>query len=354
MGYMPYKRDGRRMMLLCEGSFDSHNAKTATGPLKWCPQDVVAVIDSRTAGRDPVDIVGFGHGIPIVATLAEAIALGGNQLVVGVANLGGVLPWGFRPILIEALKRGCDVACGLHEILSEDPELVALARKHQATIYDLRLVPDVPCATNQARTLANKRILAVGTDCNVGKMFATLSLTEELKKRGRDAVFAATGQTGILISGFGYCIDRAISDFAAGIAERLILDTADHEWVFVEGQGSIDHPSYSGVTLSLLHGTAPQALILCHVHSRSGRRHDEGSPLLPLKDLVFLYETIARPILPAKVLGVSVVTRGLSEAEARSELAGIEDRLGLPATDPVRFGVKNLADTVEAFYAKQE
>jgi uncharacterized NAD-dependent epimerase/dehydratase family protein len=352
MGYMPYKMDGRRLMLLCEGSFDSHNAKTATGPLKWCRQDIVAVIDSQTAGRDPVDIVGFGHGVPIVATLDEAIALGGNQLVIGVANIGGVLPPKFRPVIVEALKRGCDVACGLHEILSDDPKLVELAKKHQATIYDLRLVPDVPCATNQARKLPNKRILAVGTDCNVGKMFATLALTEEFKRRGLDAVFAATGQTGILISGYGYAIDRAISDFAAGIAERLMLDTASHEYVFVEGQGSIDHPSYSGVTLSLLHGTAPQAMVLCHVHSRSGRRHDEGSPLMPLDELRDLYETMAKPILPAKVVGVSVVTRGLSEADARKELSGIEDKLGLPATDPVRFGIKNVADAVQTFFKK--
>lgn len=352
MGYVPYQTEGRRMMLLCEGSFDSHNAKTATGPMKWCPQDVVAVIDSQTAGRNPVDIVGFGQGIPIVSTLQEAIALGGNQLVIGVANLGGVLTPGYRPIIVQALKRGCDVACGLHDILSDDPELVALARKHRVAIYDLRLVPAVPCATNQARKLPNHRILAVGTDCNVGKMFATLSLTEEFKKRGCDAVFAATGQTGILISGFGYCIDRAISDFAAGIAERLALDTAHHQWVFIEGQGSIDHPSYSGVTLSLLHGTAPQALILCHVHSREGRRHDEGSALMPLKDLVFLYETMSKPILPAKVVGISVITRGLSEAEARAELKDIEDKLGLPATDPLRFGVTALADAVQAFYKK--
>lgn len=339
-------------MLLCEGNFDSHNAKTATGPLRWCPQDVAAVIDSKTAGRDPGDLVGFGHGVPIVATLDEAIALGGNQLVIGVANLGGFLVPGFRPVIVEALKRGCDVVCGLHEILSEDPELAALAEEHGATIYDLRLVPKVPCGTNQARRVPNRRILTVGTDCNCGKMFATLSLVEEFRRRGLDAAFAATGQTGILVSGGGYCIDRAISDFAAGIAERLVLDNADREWLFIEGQGSIDHPSYSGVTLSLLHGTAPQALVLCHVHSRSNRRHDEGTPLMPAREIIPLYETISTPILPAKVVGVSVITRGLSEADARRELDRVEDDVCLPATDPVRFGVDRLAGALLEFFAK--
>lgn len=350
MGYTPYTTDGRRLMLLCEGSFDLHNAKTATGLLRWCPDDVVAVIDRQTAGQNPADLLGFGDGVPIVSSLAEALALGGNQLVIGVANLGGYLIPGYRPIIIEALKAGCDIACGLHEILSDDPELAALADKHGATIYDLRLVPEVPCGTNRAKGAGNKRILTVGTDCNVGKMFATLSIVDEFERRGHDVAFAATGQTGIIISGHGYCIDRAISDFAAGIAERLVLDTADHEWVFIEGQGSIDHPSYSGVTLSLLHGSAPQALVLCHVHSRSGRRHDEGSPLLPLADACRLYETVSAPIYPAKVVGVSVVTRGLDDGEARAELRSIEDDLGMPATDPLRYGAENLADAVEAFY----
>ena len=350
MPYTPYTTAGRRLMLLCEGRLDMHNAKTATGLLKWCPEDVAAVIDSRTAGQDLDAMFGFGGGIPVVSTVPEAVALGASQLVVGVANLGGFLVPGYREQIIEAIRLGCDADGGLHEILSDDPELAALARQKGVTIWDLRLVPEVSCGMNQAPTVDNKRVLTVGSDCNVGKMFATLSLVDEFRRRGMDAQFAGTGQTGIMISGEGYCIDRAIGDFASGIAERLILDTADHEWVFVEGQGSIDHPSYSGVTLSLLHGTAPQALVLCHVHSRDGRRHDEGSPLLPLAECMRLYETISVPILPAKVVGVSVITRGLNEVQARAELEQIERDLGVPATDPLRFGVEKVADALVAFF----
>lgn len=354
MEFCKYTTAGRRLMLLCEGSLDSNTAKTAVGLLAWCPQDVVAIVDSTQAGGDPEALIGFGRGVPIVASVGEAVALGANQVIVGVANPGGVLVPGFRERIIEALAAGCDVVSGLHEILSDDHELAALATEHHATIYDVRLVPDVPVGTNRARALPNRRVLTVGSDCNVGKMMTTLAMVRLLTERGEDARFIATGQTGIMISGAGYCIDRAISDFASGIAERMILDEADHRWLMVEGQGSIDHPSYSGVTLSLLHGTAPQALVLCHVASRAGRRHDEGSPLLPLPEYVRLYETIAEPIQPARVLGVSLNTRDLPEAEARDAVRRAEDATGLPATDPIRFGAEPLVDALQTHFLRAD
>ena len=275
---LEYQVGGRRMMVLCEGNLNAVYGKTATGLIIWCPDEVVALIDSQTAGRNVEDLIGFGEGIPIVPTLGEAVKLGGNQLVIGVATVGGVLVPGFREVIIEAIKLGCDVVSGLHEILSEDAELASLAEKHDVSIHDLRLVPEVPVGMNRARTVENRRVLSVGSDCVTGKMCTALALTREFKRRGLDAKFVATGQTGIMIEGDGLCIDRAISDFSSGIAEKLVLDNADRDWLFIEGQGSLDHPSYSGVTLSLLHGSVPQALVLCHVHSRSGRRHDEGSP----------------------------------------------------------------------------
>jgi len=339
-------------MLLCEGKLDSHNAKTAVGLLIWCPEDVVAVVDSTSAGKDLHELVGFGRGIPIVATVAEAAGCGANQLIVGVANIGGVFVPGYRELISQAIKLRCDIVNGLHELLTQDGALVALAAEYGVRLYDLRVVPEgIPCGTNLARRLPNSRLLTVGTDCNVGKMCAALALTREFVRRGYDAKFIPTGQTGIMIAGDGLCIDRAISDFAAGVAEKLVLDQAGHQWLFIEGQGSIDHPSYSGVTLSLLHGSAPQALILCHVHSRSRRRHDEGSPLLPLGELIRLYETISTPVLPAKVVGVGVNSRGLSDAEARDELRRIQDEVDLPATDPLRFGVDNLTEAVLRFFA---
>jgi len=350
MPYQPYRTDGRRMALLCDGRLDVNTAKTATGLLIWCPEDVAAVVDRDHAGRDLQQIVGCGKGIPIVPTVAEAARLGANQLVIGVANLGGVMVPGYRDRIIEAIGLGCDVVNGLHDLLSDDAELIRLADERGVTLYDVRLVPEVPVGMNRARTVDNNRVLTVGTDCNVGKKMSTLALVREFARRGLDAQYLATGQTGIMISGTGYCIDRAICDFAAGLAEKMVLDAADRRWLFIEGQGSIDHPAYSGVTLSLLHGTAPQALVLCHVQSRAGRRHDEGTPLLPLAEYVRLYETISAPILPAKVVGVSVNTWGLDEPEARAELKRVEDRVCLPAADPLRFGADGLADALIAFF----
>jgi len=349
-----YKVGGRRMMLLCEGNFNSDYAKTATGLIIWCPDEVVAVIDSQTAGRNVEDLIGFGKGIPIVRTLKEAAKLGGSQLVVGVATVGGVLAPGYREVIVEAIRCGCDIVSGLHEILGEDAELASLAEKHGVRIYDLRLVPEVPVGMNRARTVKNRRVLAVGTDCATGKMCTALVLTREFNRRGLDAKFVATGQTGIMIEGDGLCVDRAIADFTSGVAEKLVLDNAHRDWLFIEGQGSLDHPGYSGVTLSLLHGTAPQALVLCHVGEHTGRRHDDGSPLLPVAENIRLHEMISRPILPAKVVGLSMTTYGLTDADAKKELQRLEAETGLPTTDPLRFGAEGLADALIAFFEKNQ
>lgn len=340
----------RRLMLLCEGSLDVHNAKTATGLMLYCPNEVVAVIDRNNAGKTVAQVLRMPRDIPVVSTVGEAIALGGKQLVIGVVNAGGFLVPEYRPHLVEALKHGVDVINGLHQMLEADPELAPVAAASGAKIYDVRRVPDLPVGRNLARTLPNHRTLAVGTDCNVGKMCTALELTAEARRRGLDAVFAATGQTGVMIAGSGYCIDRAISDFASGVAERLIMERAEHDYIFIEGQGSIDHAMFSGVTLSLLHGTAPQALVLCHVYGRRSRRHEDGSSLMPLRELIELYETISRPVLPAKVVGVSLFSRGLDEAGARKELARITEETGLPATDTVRFGAGNLLDAILEFF----
>jgi len=350
MGWQTYKIGNRRMMLLCEGHFNPESAKTAAGLVLWCPGEVVAVVDSQTAGRDAGEVLGYGKGIPIVADVAEAARLGANQLVIGVATVGGVMVPGYRDKVLEAMRLGCDVVSGLHEILSEDPELAATAAEHRVTIHDLRLVPRVEVGWNRARTVANRRVLAVGSDCVVGKKCTALALTREFARRGLDAKFVATGQTGIMISGDGLCIDRAICDFASGIAEKLVMDNVEHDWLFIEGQGSIDSPSYSGVALSLLHGTAPQALVFCHITKASGRRHDDGTPLLSVEEGIRLNEMMTTPILPAKVVGVSLMTTGLDDAAARSEIDELEGRLGLPTTDPMRFGVAKLADALIRFF----
>ena len=334
------------MMLLCEGNLDVHTAKTATGVLLYCPEEVVAVIDRETAGRTLTDVIDMDRDVPIVSTVAEGIALGGRQLVIGVANVGGTLLPRFRPHIAEALKQGIDVVSGLHQMLDEDEEFIGLAKASGARMVELRRVPAMPCGTNLARKLPNHRVLTVGSDCNVGKMCTSLELARQARERGMDAVFAATGQTGMLIAGSGYCIDRAICDFASGVAEKLVLERAEHDYVFIEGQGSLDHPSFSGVTLSLMHGSAPQSMIMCHASDRRDRRHEDGSVLMPLAELIALHEQMSRPILPGKVVGVSIFTHTLDEGAARDELARVSDQTGLPATDPVRFGAGVLLDAI--------
>ncbi|HUV38201.1 MAG TPA: DUF1611 domain-containing protein [Planctomycetota bacterium] len=343
----------RRMALLCDGYFNPDFGKTATGLLIGCPDEVVAVIDADHAGKTVDAVFGFGRGIPVVATVAEAVKLGARQLVVAVATIGGVLVPGYRPKVLEAMRLGCDVLSGLHEMLSEDAEFAREAAARGVSIHDVRRLPPVPVGMNRARTVSNRRVLAVGSDCASGKMCTALALAREFTRRGRDAKFVATGQTGILIEGDGLAIDRAVCDFASGVAEKLVLDNAHRHWLFIEGQGSLDHPCYSGVTLSLLHGSAPQALVFCHPGDHLARRHDDGSPLLPLGDSIRLHETIAKSVLPAKVVGLSVITAGLDEAAARGELAELEDRHGLPATDPLRFGVDNLADALIHFFEEK-
>jgi len=340
------------MALLCEGFFNAEHAKTATGLLIWCPDEVVAVIDSEYAGHTVDEVHGFGKDIPIVPSVGEAVALGADQLVIGVANVGGVLVLGYREKIIDAISLGCDIVSGLHVPLNADPTLASLAEEHTVRIYDVREVPRVPVGMNRARTVRSCRVLTVGSDCVSGKMCTALALTRAFQKRDLDAKFVATGQTGIMIEGNGLSIDRAVCDFASGIAEKLVLDNAERDWLFIEGQGSLDNASYSGVTLSLLHGSAPQALIFCHLGDHIDRKHDDGSPLLPVAENIRLHEMISTPVLPTKVVGLSLVTVGLDDAAAGDAVRKLEDEHGLPATDPLRFGVDNLADALIDFFEK--
>ena len=348
-----YQVGGRRMALLCEGFLNAEYAKTATGLLIWCPDEIVAVIDSEYAGQTVDAVHGFGKDIPIVSSVPEAVTLGADQLVIGVANVGGVLVPGYREKIIDAIQRGCDVVSGLHVPLGADPMLASLAAEHGVRIYDVREVPAVPVGMNRARTVKNRRILAVGTDCATGKMCTVLALTRAFRQRGLDAKFVATGQTGIMIEGDGLSIDRAVCDFASGIAEKLVLDNADRDWLFIEGQGSLDNASYSGVTLSLLHGSAPQALILCHLGDHIDRKHDDGSPLLSVAENIRMHEMMSRPILPTKVVGLALVTAGLDDGAAGDAVRQLEDEHGVPATDPLRFGVDNLADALIEFFNRR-
>ncbi len=281
-------------------------------------------------------------------TLAEAKAAGARTLVIGVANRGGVISQAWKKVLVEALEEGFDLASGLHNLLRDEEDLAAVARATGRRLHDVR-VPSVkyPIANGVKRT--GKRMLAVGTDCSVGKMYTALCMEREMLARGMRASFRATGQTGILITGDGVPLDAVIADFMAGSIEWLTPDNDPDHWDLIEGQGSLFHPSYSGVTLALIHGGQPDALVLCHEPTRTHMRGLPGYALPTLEAVRDAAMAMAHVVNPACVtVGVSVNTQNMDEAAARALLAGIEDRMGLPATDPFRFGAGVLVDAMAA------
>ncbi len=279
-------------------------------------------------------------------TIAEAKAAGAQTLVVGAANRGGVISDAWIATLIEAIEAGMDIASGLHNLLRDRKELVDAAAKAGVELFDVR-VPTVeyPIADGKKRT--GKRCLAVGTDCSVGKMYTALAMEKEMRARGLKASFRATGQTGILITGSGVPLDAVVADFMAGAVEWLTPDNDADHWDLIEGQGSLFHPSYSGVTLALVHGGQPDTLVLCHEPTRT---HMRGLPHYQLPSLETLRDTaldMARVVNPdVKVIGISVNTAGMSVDEARSYLAEVEQRMGLPAVDPFRDGAARLVDAL--------
>lgn len=346
-----------RYVVLAEGAFDAEWAKTAASLIRYRPERVVSVLDSTRAGSPVSEILGFGGAIPVLANLDEALALEPTPtaLLIGIAPQGGGLPEAWRPVLRTAIEAGLDVWSGLHAFLSTDPEFSALAARRGVQLHDLRLPPaGLPVGTGRARDTSALRVLTVGTDCNVGKMTASLELVDELERGGVRAAFAATGQTGILIAGKGIAVDAVVADFVAGAAERLILESAPGaDVVVVEGQGSLLHPGYSGVTLGLMHGAMPQALVLC---TKPARTHIYGGEydwvaIPPLDEVVRLYEEAmawAYPDETVRVAAIALNTDGQADREARGQVERAEDLTSLPATDPIRFGAAKLADAITA------
>ncbi|WP_306115779.1 MULTISPECIES: N-acetyltransferase DgcN [unclassified Roseovarius] len=314
-------------------------AKVAIGIRDWRPENAIGQIRLPGCGAD----LGLTD-----MTLAEAKEAGAKTLVIGVANRGGVISDAWKEVLIQALDMGYDLASGLHNLLRDEGDLVAAAQTHGGTLHDVR-VPTVgyPIANGVKRS--GKRCLAVGTDCSVGKMYTAMAMERDMHARGMKATFRATGQTGILITGHGVPLDAVIADFMAGSVEYLTPDNDDDHWDMIEGQGSLFHVSYSGVTMALIHGGQPDALILCHEPTRE---HMRGLPGYTLPSLEALRDTalpLAQVANPAcKVVGVSVNTQHLSEEDAHAYLAEVEERMGLPATDPYRFGSDKLVDALAA------
>jgi uncharacterized NAD-dependent epimerase/dehydratase family protein len=340
-----------RFLILADGDFGPMTSKTANSVIRYLPERTVGVLDRRHAGRTAQEILGFGGAIPVIASMREGLVLRPTAVLVGIAPQGGRLPEEWRGWLAEALDGGCDLWSGLHTFLSDDPVLAAKARSNGRRILDLRRPPaDLPVASGAAKAVAPYVVLTVGTDCNVGKMTAQLQLARELNAAGLRTRFVPTGQTGIMIEGWGIAVDAVISDFVAGAAERLVLQGAeDADIVLVEGQGSINHPGYSAVTLGLLHGSCPDGLILCHQSSRQyigDYREEAWLRIPPLSEYIRLYETIASAVHPTRVIGISLNTYDLSDKAARRACEDATRETGLPATDPVRFNPAPLLDAI--------
>ncbi len=334
----------RRLLILGEGfSHDPHYGKTMRGIVRYGPDPVVAILDSQRAGEEH-------EGIPIVGSVDDALAYAPTVAVVGVATQGGRFPPAWRELLKASIAAGLDVESGLHEFLSEDPELSQLARHRGVTLRDLRKPPaglNVPTGANLQ--VDAKIVLTVGSDCAIGKKTVAVELDLEARRRGLDSVFVPTGQTGIAIAGWGIAVDAVVSDFLAGAAEWLVVEGARRggKLLFVEGQGSLVHPLYSGVTLGLVHGSAPHAFVLCHAAGATEIGGCPGHPIPPLPELVELHERIALPARKAKVACIAVNTAAIADDdEARSAIAQIEEETGLPADDPVRFGAQHLLDAL--------
>jgi uncharacterized NAD-dependent epimerase/dehydratase family protein len=334
-----------RYLLLAEGfSADSHYGKTARGVLRYRRDDVVAILDSTRAGE-------IEDGVPVVARVGDSLPFSPTTALVGVATQGGRFPPEWMEILTDCITAGLDIENGLHVFLNDDSDLAALAARHSVELRDLRRPPaDLSTATGANLDVPGTIVLTVGSDCAIGKMTVSLELDREARSRGLRSIFVPTGQTGIAIAGWGIAVDAVVADYIAGAAERLVVEGSERggELLWVEGQGAILHPVYSGVTLGLYHGSAPHLLVLCH---EAGVTEIEGAgggphPIPPLQELVDLHERLALPVRPAKVAAVALNTRRLSEAEARAAVAAAEAETGLPADDPVRFGAARLVDAV--------
>jgi uncharacterized NAD-dependent epimerase/dehydratase family protein len=317
---------------------DQLAAKVAQGIKDWRPQNAVGQYRMPGCGAD----VGMAD-----MTLQEARAAGAKTLVIGVANRGGVISAAWKEVLLQALALGFDLASGLHNLLRDEPDLVAAAEVHGRSLFDVR-VPSVayPIANGVKRT--GKRCLAVGTDCSVGKMYTGLAMDIEMQKRGMKSTFRPTGQTGILITGGGVPLDAVVADFMAGAVEYLTPDNDPDHWDHIEGQGSLFHVSYSGVTMALIHGGQPDALVLAHEPTRAHMRGLPGYALPSLEALRDMVLPIARIANPAcQIVGISVNTQHLSEAGALAYLAEVEGRMGLPTVDTFRQGAARLVDALE-------
>lgn len=349
----------RRLVILAEGNFGFHHGKTAMGVIRYGHDRVVAVIDSTQAGRNVREWLGDGgrYDIPVVASIDDALGFipRATGLLIGIAPTGGRLPDSWRQAILTAIRAGLDIHSGLHTFIGDDPEFAEAAGRAGVRLVDYRRPPDrLETAVGRRHPPGKRVILTVGTDCAVGKMSVALELRRAAVEAGRSASFVATGQTGMMIEGWGVAVDRLISDFAQGTVEWLVEQgEAYGDWIVVEGQGSLDHPAYSSVTLSLIHGATPHAMVLVHkpglVAHDFDHLPDVSFPIAPLRPFIDLHERIAALVAPSKVVAVALNTSLIpDDDEARRVVAAVASETGLPTDDPIRFGPRRLWADIEA------
>ncbi len=341
----------RRIVILAEKKFGPLTSKMANGTIRYLNEEVVAVIDSANAGKTVEAVLGFGGDIPVYGTLDEAFRHNPNTLLIGISPPGGRFPSAWYPLVINAIQNKLHIISGLHEYLSEIAEFTVLAEKYRVRIVDLRKhkKPDL-LARGIARKFRSKIILTVGTHGNIGKMTTTIELVREMQDRGKSADWVATGQIGILIKGKGVPVDSIKGDFISGNVEAAIASAdGNYEYVFVEGQGTLQHLGYSAAALGLLHGTLPDAMILCHRTdigvSKFGVNTDD------LSRMIRLHEEMVSFVKPSKVVGICLNTYNLPDDKSMAMINEIQKNTGLPATDPIKYGTGNIIDGLLKYFS---
>ncbi len=333
--------------ILCPGAFDYILNKTGNMFIRYRLKDVCCVIDPNKAGKTADDVLGFGGNIPVVSTFIEAKDYAPNALVIGSAPQGGFINGVYREEITAAIEHGCDIYSGMHQFLNDDPELSTLAEMKNINLIDFRRPPDpphFPKASWKKRKV--KVLLIVGTDCDTGKMTTAWEITERLKKRGKNVKFIATGQTGVMLGGYGVAVDAVVADFMTGEIEYAIDSVGDNvDLIVVEGQGSLTNMYYAGVTLGLMHGSMPDFMVMTH---EPGRELDVADHQMASIEVVMeMHLSLMKNFKQSQFLGINLLTLKMTDDLARKEIKDTVEKCALPTTDLVRFGDGNLIDRIE-------
>jgi len=333
----------RKIVALTEGYSNPQSAKTARNLIYYCPGETVALFDRFNVGKTSLELLGVGD-VPVIGSLEDV--KDANTLIMSVALPGGKLPQTFKEVMLKAISKKINIiSCG-HEFISDDQDLISAAKLAGVSLKDIRKNNERDVAHRKGIRTNCLRILTVGNDCSLGKMVTSLELARALQKRGCDAKFVATGQTGILIEGDGIPIDAVVGDYINGAAEKLVLQNQHHDILILEGQGSIVHPRYSSVTLGLLHGTMPQGMIMCYEVGREFVHNMHEIRIPPMDVIVRLFEEMASVMFPSKVIGFALNSKNISELEAEKERERIKKQFGLPTCDVVRHGPGELLEAI--------